>query len=34
VAATAFIGVELPPTILRNTRKEVVGDVSLQTADT
>ena len=34
VAAAAFIGVDLPPTIVRNTRNEVVGDVSLQTEDT
>ncbi|MES1247103.1 MAG: asparaginase [Actinomycetota bacterium] len=33
-AAAAFVGVELPPTIVRNTRGEVVGNVSLQTADT
>ena len=30
-AAAAFIGVDLPPTVLRNTRGEIVGDVSLQT---
>jgi L-asparaginase II len=34
VAAAAFAGVDLPPTVLRNTRGEVVGDLSLQTADT
>jgi L-asparaginase II len=32
-AAAAFIGVDLPPAIVRNTRNEVVGDMSLQTAD-
>lgn len=30
-AAAAFTGIELPPTIVRNTRGELVGDVSLQT---
>ena len=30
-AAAAFIGVELPPTIIRNTRGEIVGELSLQT---
>ena len=29
-AAAAFIGVELPPTVVRNTRGEIVGEVSLQ----
>ena len=29
-AAAAFIGVELPPTVIRNTRGEIVGEVSLQ----
>jgi L-asparaginase II len=33
-AAAAFIGVELPPTIVRNTRNEIVGEVSLQSGDT
>jgi L-asparaginase II len=32
-AAAAFVGVDLPPTVVRNTRNEVVGEVSLQTAD-
>jgi L-asparaginase II len=30
-AAAAFVGVDLPPTLLRNTLGEVVGDVSLRT---
>jgi L-asparaginase II len=30
-AVAAFAGVDLPPTVLRNTRGELVGDVSLQT---
>lgn len=30
-AAAAFVGVELPPTRIANTRGEIVGDVSLQT---
>jgi len=29
-AAARFIGVDLPPTIIRNTRGEIVGEVSLQ----
>jgi L-asparaginase II len=32
-AAAAFVGVDLPPSAVRNTRHEVVGDISLQTAD-
>jgi L-asparaginase II len=32
-AAAAFLGVGLPPTLVRNTRDEVVGDVSLRTAE-
>ena len=31
-AATAFLDVDLPPTPVRNTRGELVGDVSLRTA--
>ncbi|HET8528282.1 MAG TPA: asparaginase [Gaiellaceae bacterium] len=30
-AAAAFLGVDLPPTVIRNTRGELVGDVSLRT---
>src|SRR3954452_25625688 len=29
-AAAAFLGIDLPPTLVRNTRDEVVGEVSLQ----
>jgi L-asparaginase II len=29
-AAAAFVGVGLPPTVVRNTRGEIVGDVALQ----
>jgi L-asparaginase II len=29
-AAAAFIGVDLPPTAIRNTLGELVGDVALQ----
>jgi L-asparaginase II len=32
-AAAAFLGIDLPPTFVRNTRHEVVGEVSLQTAN-
>jgi L-asparaginase II len=31
-AASAFLGVDLPPTPVRNTRGEVVGEVSLRTS--
>jgi L-asparaginase II len=33
-AVAALLGVELPPLLVRNTRGEVVGDVSLRTGDT
>lgn len=32
-AAAAFLGVELPPTLVRNTLGEIVGDVSLRIAN-